>query len=116
MDFPNIAPPVYPIRETIPDTAFKGKLENLTIVTRRRFTKTPITFELTWTALPEADYAQLRSFFQTVNTAVVFNWKYPTGAGGPYSGITFKVRFDGGLDFTSNNPQRWAGTIKLQEV
>nr|DAT59754.1 MAG TPA: hypothetical protein [Caudoviricetes sp.] len=116
MNFPTIAPPVYPIREVIPDTAFKGKLENLTIVTRRRFTKTPMTFELTWSALPEADYAILRSFFHTVNTAVAFDWTYPTGAGGPYSGKTFKVRFEEGLNFSSNNPRRWAGTIKLQEV
>ncbi len=116
MNFPTIAPPVYPIREVIPDTAFKGKLENLTIVTRRRFTKTPLTFELNWTALPEADYVQLRNFYQAVNTAVAFDWIYPIGAGGPYSGKTFKVRFEEGLNFSSNNPRRWAGTIKLQEV
>ena len=28
MDFPSIKPPIYPIKETIPDTAIKGKLDN----------------------------------------------------------------------------------------
>ena len=57
MDFPKIAPPIYPIKETIPDTALKGKMENQVIIARKRFTRTPMSFELSWTALPERDYS-----------------------------------------------------------
>lgn len=64
MDFPSIKPPIYPIKETIPDTAIKGKLENQVIIARKRFTRTPMSFELSWTALPEADYETLRAFPQ----------------------------------------------------
>ena len=59
MDFPAIKAPIYPIKETIPDTAIKGKTENQTIIARQRFTRTPMSFALSWTALPEADYERL---------------------------------------------------------
>ena len=106
MDFPQIKPPVFPIKETIPDTAIKGKLENQVILARKRFTRTPMTFELTWTALPEADYAKLRAFYREVNAAV----------GGAFSGKVFNVRFDGEFSFSCTNHGYWEGSIKLTEV
>lgn len=116
MIFPSISPPVYPIKEIIPDTSFKGKLENLTIITRRRFTRTPIAFELTWTALPESEYVLLREFYAMVNGAIAFGWTYPVGAGGTNSGKTFRVRFDGDFIFSSTKPGLWEGTVKLVEI
>ena len=89
MDFPNIKPPIYPIKETIPDTAIKGKLENQVIIARKRFTRTPMSFELSWTALPEADYETLRAF---------------------------NVRFDGDFSFSCTNHGYWEGGIKLTEA
>nr|DAF12928.1 MAG TPA: Amicyanin [Caudoviricetes sp.] len=116
MDFPQIKPPVYPIHETIPDTAIKGKLENQVILARKRFTRTPMTFELTWTALPESDYEKLRAFYREVNAAVSFRWVYPVGAGGAFSGRAFTVRFDGEFSFSCANHGYWEGSIKLTEV
>lgn len=116
MDFPNIKPPVYPIKETIPDTAIKGKLENQVIIARKRFTRTPMSFELSWTALPEADYEALRAFYHEVNGAVPFRWTYPVGAGESFSGKTFNVRFDGDFSFSCTNHGYWEGGIKLTEA
>lgn len=116
MDFPKIKAPVYPIKETIPDTAIKGKLENQVILARKRFTRTPMTFELSWTALPEADYEKLRAFYREVNAAVAFRWSYPVGAGGAFSGKVFTVRFDGEFTFSCTNHGYWEGNIKLTEV
>ena len=116
MDFPAIKAPIYPIKETISDTAIKGKTENQTIIARKRFTRTPMSFELSWTALPEADYEKLRAFFQEVNAAVPFRWRYPVGAGGSFSGRVFVVRFDGDFSFSCTNHGCWEGGIKLTEA
>lgn len=111
MQFPSIRPPVYPIKETIPDTAIKGELENQTILTRKRFTRTPRTFELTWSALPQKEYRLLKSFYETVNGALPFSWVHPIDGGAP-----LMVRFSGNFEFTSVNPKYWEGTITLVEV
>ena len=116
MDFPTIKAPIYPIKETIPDTAIKGKTENQTIIARKRFTRTPMSFELSWTALPEADYERLRAFFHEVNAAVPFRWRYPQGAGGSFSVRVFVVRFDGDFSFSCTNHGYWEGGIKLTEA
>lgn len=114
--FPDISPPVFPIKETIKDTAFKGELENQVIIARKRFTKTPKRFEISWSALSDEDYNELRAFYMRCNCAIPFLWEYPSGTGGDHDGMTFKVRFDGDFEFVSNDHGRWQGNLVLVEV
>lgn len=116
MDFPSIANPVYPITITSPDVTIRGQVENITILTRKRVTRVPKTFILTWTHLPTSDYNLLSDFHDQVNGAVDFNWVYPAGEGTKYDGKTFRVRFNGELKFQGVGPRYMSGSINLEEV
>lgn len=118
MNFPPIKPPVYPLQETYTDHSIKMQMDNLTINTRPRFTKMPKKFKLTWTALPAADFAKLRSFYlyDTKGGALSFAWTYPNEPGSGYAGKSFMVRFEGDLDFSLDNPGYYSGSVTLAEV
>lgn len=110
LKFPDIKKPALPLKEIISDTAIKGTLENQTIIARKRFTRTPLQFELHWNALPEDDYIKLRDFYIEVNGGVPFSWEYP------YRGTKHTVRFTGDFEFSNAEFKLWQGTIKLVEV
>lgn len=117
--FPNIQQPVYPFTTKMKDPSLQSEMENGLVISRAKFTRTPLKFVLKWTALPAADYAVLRNFYR--NTAIggsqVFDWYYPTVPDDPYSGQLFSVRFTGGdISFDLAAPGYYSGILTIQEV
>lgn len=118
MTFPDIAKPVYPLKETYPDHSLKMELDDHTVNARPRFTKKIRSFTLQWTHLTVSDFNKLRSFYlnDAHCDALAFDWTYPPVKGSEYAGKTFSVRFDGDLDFELAGPGYYTGTLKLTEA
>lgn len=119
INFPNIKAPAYPFGAKIEDVSLQSKMEDGTVVSRARFTRARETFILNWSALPDADYSLLRTFFKTTvkGGSESFNWTHPTVSGDPYSGQTFTARFVAGdINFSNTAPGIWSGQITIQEV
>lgn len=114
LQFPAIMPPSYALEERHQDHTIKGQTDNVTILTRPRFTKMLKTFVVSWRALPVADMNKLRVFFETktYGGAVEFIWTYPND-GGTYANKRFKVRFEEDLVFSLTQFGRYEGNIKL---
>lgn len=107
--FPNIRYPIYPIQETTPDMTYKGQVENMTIISRRKTTKALRSYNVNY-KVPTSEYLRLRAFFDEVNCSTVFDWTNPE------TKETLKVRFADQLDFAANDYGTWVGTVKLQEA
>lgn len=117
--FPTIKAPAYPLKEIFTDHTIKGETDSITILTRPRFTKTPVSFELSWSKLSATDFNKLRSFYRkdTKGGALIFNWTYPFNEpNNDFSGQTFQVRFDGDLEFQLVDFGYYSGTITLTEA
>lgn len=106
--FPDIRYPIYPIQITTPDIAYKGQVENMTLITRKKTTKVMRTFTVNY-KIPTAEYLKLEAFFDIVNCADIFEWVNPE------TKKKHNVRFAEQLDFISNEYGQWTGSIKLQE-
>lgn len=116
-NFPDIMLPKYPFKEKLEDPSISSKQENGLVISRPRFTRMRSTFTLSWTALPEVDFATLRTFYRSVyGGSNSFTWVYPTIAGDEYSGRSFTVLFNGELDFDLAAPGLYSGSVTLQEV
>lgn len=107
--FPDIRWPIYPIQETTPDISYKGQVENMTLITRKKTTRTLRAYSVGY-KLPTTDYYKLRAFYDVVNCSGVFDWVHPE------TRETLTVRFADQLDFAANDYGVWMGTVKLQEV
>lgn len=107
--FPEIRYPIYPIQETTPDVTYKGQVENMTLITRKKTTKTLRTYSVGY-KLPTAEYQRLKAFFDEVNCSGIFDWINPE------TRETLHVRFADQLDFAANDYGVWTGTVKLQEA
>lgn len=118
-NFPTIQKPSYPFNSKLEDISLQSQMEDGTVVSRARFTRSRETFTLTWTALPDADYATLRTFYKSTvkGGSEAFQWTYPTITGDSYSGQTFTVRFvGGGIEFSKSKYGTRSGTLQIQEV
>lgn len=116
LNFPNIMPPSYSLEERHQDHTIKGQTDNVTILTRPRFTKMLKTFTVSWRALPVADMDTLRNFYEQVHGgAVEFIWTHPND-GGTYANKQFKVRFDEDLNFSLSQFGRYNGSITITGV
>ena len=107
--FPNIRYPIYPIQVTTPDVTYKGQVENMTILTRRRTTKALRIFTISY-KVPTSEYLRLQDFFDEVNCSGIFDWTNPE------TKKKHRVRFMDQLDFSANDFGTWIGTVKLQEA
>ena len=117
--FPNIQQPVYPFTTKIKDPSLQSEMENGMVLSRPRFTRVSKIFILKWTALPAADYAQLRDFYcNTVyGGSKAFEWNYPVVPNDSYSGQLFNVRFASeDISFELTAPGYYSGTVTIQEV
>ena len=101
--------PQYNYMAVFPDISYKGQVENMTLITRKKTTKTRRTYSVGY-KLPTADYYKLRTFYDDVNCSGIFDWVHPE------TRETLKVRFADQLDFAANDYGVWMGTVKLQEV
>ncbi|MCF0157917.1 MAG: phage tail protein [Veillonella sp.] len=107
--FPNIRYPIYPIDENTPDVTRKGQVENMTLLTHRKTTKTLRSYTVQY-KIPNNEYKRLRDFYDKVNTADIFEWTHPA------TGELIRVRFADQLHFSSSDFGIWTGSVQLQEV
>lgn len=117
--FPNIKPPVYPFTTKIKDPSLQSETENGLVISRAKFTRTPLTFILKWTALPAADFVLLRDFYRNIvrGGSQAFEWQYPPVPNDSYSEQVFSVRFTGGeFSFELSAPGYYSGSVTIQEV
>lgn len=109
--FPDIPAPSYPIKEDPEDNSIMSTFEDGTTQARRRFTKSRMTFGLTWNSLYADEYQKLKDFVQkkVYFAAVAFEWT------NPHTGVTYTVRctkFSGDLKYTDY----YSAEMTLQEV
>lgn len=86
--FPSIMAPSFPLDEATFKPQIRTEFEAGYVQSRPRCTRARSRFELTWKAMPEADLATLRTFFETYQ-GDNFDWTHPTSA------TTYDVRFSG---------------------
>lgn len=108
----SIAAPEYPLDETLEDAVIRSTMEDGTIKTRPRFTRNRLTFELSWSTMPEEQKQDLETFLRTTtkNGSKIFNWTHPS------SGKNYEVRFSEMPKFILKVKSYWQVTVKLQEV
>lgn len=98
MNFPTLAPPNSPLNGGIEDHTYKGETDGVTILTRPKLTKMVRVFKPQWDQMSTSDFALLQSFYEsTYGGALEFYWIHPNE--GADANKTFKVRFDGNLDW-----------------
>ena len=108
----SIIEPEYPLAETPEDVVIRSTMEDGTIKTRPRFTRNRMTYELSWSSMPEDQKQALETFLRitTKNGSKIFNWTHPS------SGKQIEVRFSEMPKFSLKVKSYWQVTVKLQEV
>jgi hypothetical protein len=114
--FPDIALPNQAYEETPEDPGISSKMENGSVVSRARFTRSRLTFVLNWSAMSATDKDTLLDFYRNTikGTASLFTWVHPDPASGFYN-VTFKVRITAPPKFTKVSFDRWSTSLTLQE-
>ena len=108
--WPNIRLPSS-LEESIPDPAIRSEFEDGTVQTRPRFTRMRRKWTLTWNNLRYADYAALRSFFDSKRGgSTSFSWTNPLDNG------MHTVRFSGELTAKTTERDFLNISVKLEEV
>ena len=112
LEFPSIAPPVFPLDEDWEDVGISAGFEDGTEQSRAKFTRSRGIWVLRWTALKEADYQELMSFWvkEAKGKGETFQWNHPV------SGVLYKVRFVEKKAFQQVAPGIWSGEITIREV
>ena len=63
----SIGAPEFPLTETFEDAVIRSTMEDGTIKTRPRFTRNRVTYELTWSSMPDDQKRDLESCFGLAN-------------------------------------------------
>lgn len=74
--WPSIQDPSYPFNESIQKRQIRSNFESGHVLSRAGSTVSKRIFELSWNAMPEADYQTLKTFFET-NIGLTFTWTHP---------------------------------------
>lgn len=108
----SIVAPEFPLAETPEDAVIRSTMEDGTQKTRPRFTRNRMTYELTWSSMPEKQKQDLETFLrsETKNGSKIFNWTHPS------SGKTIEVRFAEMPKFILKVKNYWQVSVKLQEA
>ena len=108
----SIVAPEFPLAETPENAVIRSTMEDGTQKTRPRFTRNRMTYELTWSSMPENQKQALETFLrsETKNGSKIFNWIHPS------SGKTIEVRFAEMPKFTLKLEKHWQVSVKLQEA
>lgn len=80
--------------------------------TRPRATRRVRTWTYAWNCITDADFAKLKTFWDSVGRYQAFSWTNPN------DGNTYTVRFATGLDkeWQENYPFGWQGSLAFEEV
>ena len=74
--WPTIQEPQYPLGESVYKRQIRTPFESGHVLSRAGSTVSKRLFQLNWSALPEADYQTLKTFFET-NIGLTFTWTHP---------------------------------------
>lgn len=113
--FPTLStPPVYPLKESRdPDSTIKSKTESGYTITRSRYSKVRMIFEVNYSNLSQSDKDLLDTFIDIVLATDTFTWTHPS------TGSTYTVRFDEipeiSLSSTDGDTNYYSTTFKLNE-
>ncbi len=77
--WPSIQDPSYPFNESIQKRQVRSQFESGHVLSRSAATVSKRKFELSWKAMPEADYQTLKTFFEA-NIGLTFTWTHPATA------------------------------------
>lgn len=115
--FPDIALPNQTYDETPEDCGISSKMENGSVVSRARFTKSRLTFVLNWSAMSATDKDVLLDFYRNTikGTASIFTWVHPDPTSSFYN-VVFNVRITSPPKFTKVTHERWSTSLTLQEA
>lgn len=115
--FPDITLPNQTYEETPEDPGISSKMENGSVVSRARFSKSRLTFTLNWAAMPAADKAVLADFYRNTikGSAAIFTWVHP-GPASEFYGQVFKVRILQAPKFQKATFNRWAVSLTITEA
>jgi hypothetical protein len=96
----------------VEDSSIVSKMEDGSVVARRKFTKSRKKWRLQWDALPIAQYNTLINFLQNTVyfAALSFQWTSFT------DGNTYTVRYSEKEDFTTKAVGFMSGSITIVEV
>ena len=110
--FPNIMPPSYPLKEKYEDNTIRSTMEDGSVITRRKFTRSRATFTLQYDALPIVQYTALIDFFRntTFMGAKPFEWTHPE------TKKKYTVRLKELGDFELSVIGIYKGSVTLEEV
>lgn len=118
--FPDITPPMTPGEEP-EDPGISTQMENGIVISRARYTRSRLTFYLTWgdkNALPTAEKDILLDFYRNKvkGSSEMFEWTCNSKFSSFYE-QTFTVRFVGSAPkFEKVTLGFWRAEITLQEV
>lgn len=118
--FPDIIPPMTP-EDELEDAGISTQMENGTVVSRARYTRSRLTFYLAWGSknpLQVQDKETLRNFYQNTvkGSGEQFEWTCNSRFS-PYYGQTYIVRFMGNPPrFKKIAPGYWGTEVTLQQV
>lgn len=133
--FPNISPPMYPLKEEIDNPVISSDTENGMRITRARYTRLKRKWTLQWDALRNTkerpEYEMLRDFYmyKTLGGANAFLWTYPPKRkqkNTVYMQKNFDLRLEGKqflvrfisdtFSFEEKLPNVWTGSVQIEEV
>jgi hypothetical protein len=114
--FPDISKPNYAYDETPEDCGISTQMENGSVISRARFTKSRLTFTLSWSAMTAADKATLLNFYRNTirGSAYILVWTHSDPSSEFYN-QTFNVRIISPPKFTKVTFNRWSVQLTLQE-
>lgn len=94
------------------DSSIVSKMEDGSVVGRRKFTKSRNTWKLQWDALPKEQYNTLFDFLKNTVyfAALPFQWT------NPLDGVTYTVRYSAKEEFTTKAVNVLSGSISITEV
>lgn len=118
ISFPDIPyAPVYSYGEDPEDPGITSPMEDGSVISRGRFTKSRLTFRLPGWKMNGAHKAILLNFYRNIakGSANRFNWTHPD-PDSEFYGQAFEVRFASPPKFQKYLPGWWTVEIVLQEA
>jgi len=120
LKFPNITPPITPDVQP-EDPGISSQMEDGTVISRARFTRSRLTFYLSWgvtNPLTTEEKLALLDFYQNQTKGVSEKFEWTCNAlFSPYYGQKFIVRFVGDPPrFRMVAPGYWGTSCTLQEA
>ncbi|WP_405379564.1 hypothetical protein [Phascolarctobacterium sp.] len=104
--------PDYPLVESYEDNVLRSSMEDGTVKTRPKYTRNRITYEVSYSHVPESQKEIFETFYRNTlrNGALACNWTHPA------SGEVKEVQFTEPPQMRLTVLHHWQISVKLREV